>query len=57
MKLKGLVFAALVGVLALLFVGCAPGKYVPKENEELYGKWTNDTQPEFQKIAYSANSC
>jgi hypothetical protein len=57
MKFQAAVFAALVSALALLFVGCVPGKYVAKENEELYGTWTNDTYFEFQEIVYFANNC
>ncbi len=31
-------FAVMLAALA----GCAPGKYIPKANEEIYGAWAND---------------
>jgi hypothetical protein len=38
---------------AVLLGGCATGKYFPKANEELYGRWTNDSYS-IRKIVYSA---
>jgi hypothetical protein len=39
MKRRRLVVFALV---LILLGGCAPGKYIPKPNEELYGTWINE---------------
>jgi hypothetical protein len=42
MKTGMTVFAALsVAVILIVAGGCAPGKYVAKQNEQLYGTWTN----------------
>ena len=36
--------SAAAGLIALvLLAGCGPGNYTPKQNEELYGSWTNGT--------------
>ena len=43
MKTRILIVSASVVLFSLIQVGgWAQGKYVPKENEELYGTWTND---------------
>ena len=39
MKRRIVVVFALV---LILLGGCAPGKYIPNPNEELYGTWTNE---------------
>jgi hypothetical protein len=42
MKTRTVILAVLITFLSLvLFTGCAPRKYVPKSNEELYGTWIN----------------
>jgi hypothetical protein len=47
-----LAIAVVVSVLAL--ATCAPAKYVPTANEEIYGTWTNPqappAMPRFEKI-------
>ncbi len=38
-----LLVGSLVLVVGVILVGgCAPGKYMPKTNEELYGTWINE---------------
>ena len=42
MKPRMLLLSTLLVLLALMLLGgCAPQKYVPKANEEIYGTWTN----------------
>jgi hypothetical protein len=42
MKTGRMSFCVLVPILAIVVLGgCAPAKYVPKENEEIYGTWVN----------------
>ena len=43
MKPRMLLLFALLVLLSLILLGsCAPRKYVPKPNEEIYGTWTNE---------------
>ena len=42
MKTGTMLLSSCVVLIALILLGsCAPGKYVPKANEELYGTWIN----------------
>jgi hypothetical protein len=50
MKAEKKILRIAILLLAVVFVaGCAPGKYVPKANEELYGTWTNEKGVEVEK--------
>jgi hypothetical protein len=31
-----------IAVILIMVAGCAPGKYVAKQNEQLFGTWTNE---------------
>ena len=55
MRSSRVFFYMLFGLpVVLVFVGCAPGKYVPKASEELYGTWTNPNYAQ-QKLVISAD--
>ena len=54
MKASRCALAIAVGVSVLALATCAPAKYVPTANEEIYGTWTNPhpsaATPRFEKI-------
>ena len=55
MKTRVMLFGVSILLMALSQMGgWSQAKYVPKENEELYGTWTNDQTTDIKKIVVFA---
>ena len=51
MKKRTILLVVLATLLTLVICGgCAPGKYTPKANEEIYGTWTNPNYPQQKAV-------
>lgn len=54
MNIRVKILCGIFMMLALLMVSsCAPRKYVPKANEELYGTWINDRMATQKTVIFS----